>query len=125
MSRLLALLLTVLGLCGKMCALDNAAWLDLAREAVKLHVPVDSGETPEDGIYCIAIAEIEASEKKSVEVRVEEATLEAKRQLTAYAHGETMSASRELTQESRSVSVGGQQERQSASTLRRSPPVSV
>lgn len=109
----------VFWLCGNVSALDNAAWLGHARKLAEGHAAIDSGETPEDGIYCIAIAEVAPTGKGTAETRIEEAVLEAKRSLTAYVHGETMSASRELTKVSGTRMLDEQKHRASASAMKR------
>ena len=81
---------------GSVLALDNQGWLAKARECAAAGRTLDSDETKEDGVYCIALAAISDAEGKTVQQKVGEAELEAKRKLTAYVHGETITASREL-----------------------------
>ncbi len=85
---------------GASLALDHDAWLSMARESVASHQFVYAGETVEEGLYCLIAAEISADTSRTAEVRVEEATLEAKRQMAAYLHGEQMTAQRTLRQTS-------------------------
>ena len=81
---------------GSALALDNQGWLAKARECAEAGKTLDSDETKEDGVYCIALAAISDAEGKTVQQKVGEAELEAKRKLTAYVQGETITASREL-----------------------------
>lgn len=92
------------GLCaGAIMALDYEAWLSMARESVASHQFVCAGETVEEGLYCLVAAEISADTSRTAEVRVERATLEAKRQMAAYLYGEQMTAQRSMWQTSQTT----------------------
>ena len=92
-----------MAIAGASFALDNQGWLAKARECAEAGKALDSDETKEDGVYCIALAAISDVEGKTVQQKVGEAELEAKRKLTAYVQGETVTASRSV--ESRSATV--------------------
>lgn len=98
--------------------LDNEAWLAKARENIAAGSMLDSDETPEDGVYCLVAAAI-GSGAGGPEAQVGTATLEAKKMLTAYVHGETMTASTTLNRESASVSVDGEKTTKSFSRFRK------
>lgn len=117
MKKLVALVAIMFA--GGAFAIDNEGWLAKARECVEAGRLLDSDETDEDGIYCIALAEISQSEGKSVRARVGEAELEAKRKLTAFVHGETMTASRSVESRSSSVSSNGEKSTQSSSEFKK------
>lgn len=106
MKRLTAILF--FSLAGAAFALDDQGWLEKARECVRAGQFLDSDETKEDGVYCMSIAPISASEGKTTLERVGEAELEAKRKLTAYVHGETMTASRTVDQQRETTAVNGE-----------------
>ena len=55
---------------------------------------MDTDETQEDGVYCLVLSVINTASDKSADVQVGEAVLEAKRKITAYVKGETVSASK-------------------------------
>lgn len=94
MKKILAVVLSLI--VGSSFALDNEGWLAKARECAESGRFLDSDETKEDGVYCIAIAAISSADGKSVQQKVGEAELEAKRKLTAYVQGETVTASRSI-----------------------------
>lgn len=97
-------------------ALDNEGWLEKARECLDNNTQLDSDETDEDGIYCISLAKIdEPDEGQTIEQAIGEAELKAKRNLTAYVHGETMTADRSVEKTSVEVTENGTKERKSFS----------
>ena len=81
-------------------ALDNEAWLHKARECVICSSLMDTGETNEDGDYCLVLSEINISSNKSVDVSVSEAVLTAKSKITAYVKGEMFSAEKSIKKNS-------------------------
>ena len=101
MKKILSIVVILVA--GSVLALDNQGWLAKARECAEAGKALDSDETKEDGVYCIALAAISDVEGKTVQQKVGEAELEAKRKLTAYVQGETVTASRSV--ESRSATV--------------------
>ena len=94
MKKILSIVVILVA--GSVLALDNQGWLAKARECAEAGKTLDSDETKEDGVYCIALAAISDVEGKTVQQKVGEAELEAKRKLTAYVQGETITASREF-----------------------------
>ncbi|MGN0846773.1 MAG: hypothetical protein ACI4RA_05250 [Kiritimatiellia bacterium] len=93
---------------GVAFALDNEAWLAKARECAEGGFMMDSDETKEDGVYCLMLSAINTASDKSVDAQVGEAILDAKKKITAYVKGETVSASTSLESRSESVSVDGE-----------------
>lgn len=118
MRRTIWLCALALGACAELLALDDAAYLALAREALENQTRFVSGETPDEGVYCLAAAEVSRTSSASAEVRIQEATLQAKRVLTAAIHGEQVTGSRELVRSSQTVSAGDTSTRQSAATFK-------
>jgi len=84
-------------------ALDNDAWLNKARSLVEEGFMMDSDETPEEGFYCIIMTEIVPVSSGS---ELDAAVLEGKRKITAFVHGETVSASTKLDVKSETLSEG-------------------
>ena len=107
MKKILSIVVILVA--GSVLALDNQGWLAKARECAEAGKTLDSDETKEDGVYCIALAAISDVEGKTVQQKVGEAELEAKRKLTAYVQGETVTASRSV--ESRSATVTSEGEK--------------
>lgn len=107
MKKILSIVVILVA--GSVLALDNQGWLAKARECAEAGKTLDSDETKEDGVYCIALAAINDVEGKTVQQKVGEAELEAKRKLTAYVQGETVTASRSV--ESRSATVTSEGEK--------------
>lgn len=103
----------VLLVAGAACALDNEAWLGKARECAGSGFMMDTDETQEDGVYCLVLAVINTSSGKSSDAQVGEAVLEAKRKITAYVKGETVSASKTVETRSEELTVDGEKVRQS------------
>lgn len=104
MKRLIAV--AAVCLVGAAFALDNAAWLDKARECASGGFMMDSDETQEDGVYCLVLSVINTSSGKSADAQVGEAVLEAKKRITAFVKGEKVSASTSLETKSETVSNG-------------------
>ena len=102
-------------LASSVLALDNAGWLAKARECAQAGSSIESDETKEDGVFCLVLASINAATGASPEQQVSVAALEAKRRLTAYVHGEKVSAEQKLERRSASVSVNGEKTTQSFS----------
>lgn len=100
-------------------AIDNAGWLEKARECIQSGSTLDSDETKEDGVYCLVCAVIDGTDGKSADARVGEAVLEAKSKLTAYVHGETVTASRTLERQTTGVSEDGAKTTKSSATFRK------
>ena len=92
---------------GALFAMDNAGWLEKARACAASGSSLDSDETPEDGVYCLVLAEIEDSEKE-VRARVGAAELEAKQVITAFVKGESVTAMKSLVRKSSTVSINGE-----------------
>ncbi len=113
------LLLTILGLCfvADLPARDDAAWLALARENAANGFMTDSDESEEDGVYCLMLTEIPDLPNKSAEVVLNETILEAKRNMTAYVKGETMSASSELYAKYETKTVNGVKQESNVETM--------
>ena len=65
--------LVVILVAGSVLALDNQGWLAKARECAEAGKTLDSDETKEDGVYCIALAAISDVEGKTVQQKVGEA----------------------------------------------------
>ena len=107
MKKILSIVVILVA--GSVLALDNQGWLAKARECAEAGKTLDSDETKEDGVYCIALAAISDVEGKTAQQKVGEAELEAKRKLTAYVQGETVTASRSV--ESRSATVTSEGEK--------------
>lgn len=93
---------------GYAYSMDNEAWLDKARECAEGGFMMDSDETKEDGVYCLVLAVINTSSGKSADVQVSEAVLGAKKKITAFVKGETVSASSSLETRSETVSIDGE-----------------
>ena len=110
--------LTVLGAAAVVAiaalGLDNEAWLAKARENIAAGSMLDFDETPEDGVYCL-VATVIGSGAGGAEALVGTAALEAKRRLSAYVNGETVTAVRNVERESTSVSVDGEKTTKSLS----------
>ena len=117
MKKLTAVLIVFV--VGGVFALDNEDWLAKARECAESGFFLDSDETKEDGVYCIALAPISKAENKSVTQKVGEAELEAKSKLTAYVHGETVSASRSVESGRTTVSEDGEKASKSFSRFQK------
>lgn len=83
---------------GTGSALDNQGWIGKARETLRSHTTFSAGETPEDGVYCVSLGLVRADSGRNDEERLLKAKLEAQKNLTAYIHGEKVSASRSFTQ---------------------------
>ena len=98
---------------GVAFALDNEAWLGKARECIGGGFMMDTDETPEDGVYCLVLSVINTASDKSADAQVGEAVLEAKKKITAYVKGETVSASTSLESRSEELSVNGEKVKQS------------
>ena len=98
---------------GAVYGLDNEAWLSKARECADGGFMIDSDETKEDGVYCLVLAVINTSSDKSADVQVSEAVLEAKKKITAFVKGETVSASSSLETRTEETSVNGEKITQS------------
>ncbi len=113
------LLLTILCLCfaTSLQARDDAAWLALARENAVNGFMTDADESTEDGVYCLMLTEIPDLPNKSAEVVLSETILEAKRNMTAYVKGETMSASSELYAKYETRTVNGVDQESNVETL--------
>ncbi len=117
MKRLALLWLLCFSSYGVIFALDHEAWLTLARDAVSQSSTFEVGESPEDGLYCMAIEEICITESKSQEACISEAMLMAKRKLVAYVHGEKTTASREARTHSITVTEGDEEKHTSTETF--------
>ena len=104
------MLLATLAFAGAAFALDNEGWLNKARECVANGAAIDADETQDDGAYCLVVAEIAAT-GASDEARLNTATLEAKKAITAYVKGETVTASSQLVSRSETVTVDDQKVR--------------
>ena len=87
--------------------LDTAGWLAIAKQNIQSGCMISSDETPEDGVYCLSAAAIDTASDKSADALIGVAVLEAKRNLTAYVHGEQVTASKTLERQSSSVSTDG------------------
>ena len=111
--------LTAVLVAGSVLALDNQGWLAKARECAEAGNTLDSDETKEDGVYCIALAAISDVEGKTVQQKVAEAELEAKRKLTAYLQGETVTASRSVESRSATVTTEGKKTTKSFSKFQK------
>ena len=105
--------LAVLMVVGGVFALDNEAWLAKARECASGGFMMDSDETQEDGVYCLFLSVINTASDKSADVQVGEAVLEAKRKITAYVKGETVSASKSVETRSEELAVDDEKVRKS------------
>ena len=92
------LVLSVLCCCiaAMASALDSAAWMAKARECAQGGYMIDSGETTDDGFYCLVLVAVSKLEKMTDIEKQGEACLEAKRKIAAYIHGETMSGERKV-----------------------------
>lgn len=104
---------------GSSFALDNEGWLAKARECAEAGQFLDSDETNEEGVYCIVLAAISAAEGKTVQQKVGEAELEAKRKLTAYVQGETVTSSRSVESRSATVTAEGEKTAKSFSKFQK------
>ena len=111
--------IVVMALAGASFALDNQSWLAKARECAEAGKTLDSDETKEDGVFCIALAAISDVEGKTVQQKVGEAELEAKRKLTAYVQGETVTASRSVVSRSATVMSEGEKTTKSFSKFKK------
>lgn len=118
MRRFFGLFLAVAGLCANAPALDNEAWVAIARQAVAEGTLVTSGDTPEDGLYCLAAAPIAGNAQTSAEARIAQAELDAKRRLAASLEGEAFSASREWSAQTTTVTTGDETERARIASLK-------
>jgi len=87
-------------------ALDNEGWISKAKLTLESGTTIDADETPEDGVYCLVMAQIQASDSDGADARIGKAQLEAKRKLTAFVHGETVIASRSVEKNSTTVRDG-------------------
>lgn len=111
MKKLVALLTIMV--VGGVFALDNEAWLSKARECAEGGSMMDTDETEEDGVYCLVLSVINTASDKSADAQVGEAVLEAKRKITAFVKGETVSATKSVETRSEELSVDGEKVRQS------------
>ena len=111
--RIIIALLVVNFACLAAFALDDAGWLDKARECAADGFMIDTGETEDDGIYCLVLAVIDSAADKPADARVGAAVLEAKRKITAFVKGETVSASSSLESCTTELSVDGEKVKQS------------
>ena len=112
MKRLIAAA-TILTMVGVAFGLDNEAWLAKARECADGGFMMDSDETKEDGVYCLVLAVINTSSASSADAQVGQAVLDAKKKITAFVKGETVSASTSLESRSVETSNNGEKVRQS------------
>ena len=112
MKRLIAAVMVLMAI-GTVFALDNEAWLAKARECADGGFMMDSDETKEDGVYCLVLAVINTSSESSADAQVGQAVLDAKKKITAFIKGETVSASTSLESRSVETSVDGEKVRQS------------
>ena len=104
---------TILTMVGVAFGLDNEAWLAKARECADGGIMMDSDETKEDGVYCLVLAVINTSSASSADAQVGQAVLDAKKKITAFVKGETVSASTSLEARSVETSNNGEKVRQS------------
>ena len=104
---------TILTMVGVAFGLDNEAWLAKARECADGGFMMDSDETKEDGVYCLVLAVINTSSASSADAQVGQAVLDAKKKITAFVKGETVSASTSLESRSVETSNNGEKVRQS------------
>lgn len=89
-------------------ATDDEAWLSKARECASNGFMIDADQTEDDGVYCLVLAAINTAAAGSADTQVSTAVLEAKKRITAYVHGEKVSASTSLDVKTESVSVDGE-----------------
>ena len=93
-------------------ALDNEGWMSKARENAQNGFLMDCDETQEDGVYCLVLNVINTASGQSVDAQVGAAVLDAKKKMTAFLKGETVSASTSLETRSEETSVNGEKARQ-------------
>lgn len=92
-------------------ALDDAGWLKVAQDNVLENSYFVTGETEEDGLYCLVVEKIKESGGDSAAAQIETSQLEAKRRMTAYMHGESMTAERTLESSSKTETKDGEKVR--------------
>jgi hypothetical protein len=97
---------------GRGFALDNQGWLERAKKSLDAGSRLETDETQEDGLFCLATAAIDAKDGESSSVAIGKAELEAKRLLTAFIHGENMTAVRRVEKQAITHSIAGEKNRQ-------------
>lgn len=110
---------------GSLLATDTAGWLYRAREAIADGSPMLADENDEDGLYCLIMEKVVSSDDEPTETDLAEAELKAKRRLTAYIHGESISAERTLEKTSTESKDGDGKKRMSSSTFTQKMKTSV
>ena len=89
-------------------ALDSAGWMAKAKTCLAAGAMMESDETPEDGVYCLVMAAIDESADKPAAAALGAAQMTAMRKLTAFVHGEKVSASRQVDKVSVETTVDGE-----------------
>ena len=100
---------------GNVLALDNQGWLERAKSSLDAGSRLETDETPEDGLFCLAMAAINAKDGESTSDAIGKAQLEAKRLLTAFIHGENMTAVRSVEKRAITHSIDGEKNKQAYS----------
>lgn len=101
-----ALLIGFLLCCVSAFSYEDAEWMAIARKDAANGSLFDVKKTADAGICCLVLVEMDESGEMNKREREGAAEQEAKRQIAAYVHGETMSANRR--KEDRTVEKNGQ-----------------